>query len=165
MPSVNTNDWEMNANFKVEVMEQPLLHNEIGIQMSFNLLLYWSLVFLSAHCRRFGIWYAHKMIMVYLITAIVDPTICYADRGWTHFERSCSELIKPSKAGGNFFMWEMTIEISDKAGSQAGSKACNHCQSRGSKFGVLEINFPFGSCQGKYPKRQLPSETTQEFLI
>ena len=124
-------------------MEQPLLHNEIGIQMSFNLLLYWSLVFLSAHCRRFGIWYAHKMIMVYLITAIVDPTICYADRGWTHFERSCSELIKPSKAGGNFFMWAMTIEISDKAGSQAGSKACNHCQSRGSKFGVLEINFPF----------------------
>ena len=156
----------MNVNFKVELMEQPLLYKKIGIQTLFNLLPILELLALISSLPAFGIWYAHTMIMAYLITAAIDPTICYADRGWTHFERSCAELIKPSKAGGLKWDWEMTIEIADdEAGSQAGSKACNHCPNRGSKVGVFERTFPSENSQAKYPKQKLPSETTQKLLI
>ena len=123
------NDLERKANLKLELVDEPLLCKTIGKRMWFNLFLCWSSLLLSAHCRHFGIWYAHNMIMAYLITTNIDPTICYADRGWTHFERSCAELIKPYKAGGPVDMWEMIVEISGEAGNQAGSQACNHVQS------------------------------------
>ena len=100
-------------------MEQLLLCNKIGIRMLFNLLLYWNSLLFIRDCRQFGIWYAHAMIMAYLLTKKIEPTICYADRGWTHFERSCSELIKPSNCGGIRELWNMTVEISDDGRSQA----------------------------------------------
>ena len=101
-------------------MEQPLLYKKIGIQTLFNPLPILELLALISTLPAFGIWYAHTMIVAYLITAAIDPTICYADRGWTHFERSCSELIKPFKAGGQSAMWEMTIETTKAGGRQPG---------------------------------------------
>lgn len=61
--------------------------------------------------RTMGLWYAHPMTVVYLITKRVQEGIDYSKRGWTLFERSLTNLVKPSTAGGYYDGWSMCIDL------------------------------------------------------
>ena len=69
------------------------------------------------------VWYAHQMIVTLFVTQLPYGYTgrTYENRGWTFFERSSSELIKPSAAyvveAGRFlsdgrFLWAMAIDSS-----------------------------------------------------
>ena len=49
--------------------------------------------------KTMGLWYCHPKTVVYLMTEQVKLEVDYAKRGWTLFERSLAELVKPSYGG------------------------------------------------------------------
>ena len=79
----------------------------------------------------------------------IDPEIVYAELGWTCFQRSCAELIKPSRAGKAKFMCWMSIDLGqDEANSRqvplvpemfAMQLAFKTCTSRGDKATLVKL--------------------------
>ena len=60
------------------------------------------------------LWYSHRDITKYLLTALPAGTPAdvrtYDDRGWCFFERSSAQLCTPTKAGGA--CWPMVVDVS-----------------------------------------------------
>uniref|UniRef100_A0A6U7LBG0 Uncharacterized protein n=1 Tax=Haptolina brevifila TaxID=156173 RepID=A0A6U7LBG0_9EUKA len=83
------------------------------------------------------LWYAHTMIVVYMLTTLPDGVEValrqYDQRGWTTYERCLAELIKPVRPYFNnsqfehgCYLWPMCVEVCAAEGSGSNAHSYLH---------------------------------------
>ena len=65
------------------------------------------------------LWYGHSMTVVYFVTVVVEAHVDYALRGWTLFERSAAELMKPASAPDDGYPMCVDLSADDHKGRTA----------------------------------------------